>query len=319
MLVPAGVTHPDGQGCSPVSLTRQSPVLDVLQPVSKATVLDMVRVPGDLLIVGNHLILERRRTNKPGILGVVQQGSVTAPAEWVLMLDTFNLEQLAVRLQLFADVRVAALGVPARPRKHLRSELSGKVHELHKWKALLVSNFKVILTKSGGQVHNSGAVGRSNEVPCYYAPAASSFVCSHAGKVKQRLIPHTQQFGSAVGPDELNARRVVSEYGRQACRSNQVLFPIQFDHRVLDTWVDRQTYVAWQSPRCRRPDERLHARKASACEQELHIDSVFLYLAVTLRHFMHRERGSTAGAVGDNLMPLIQQALFLECLQNVPL
>src|SRR5450830_1909510 len=124
MVVSAGITDPDGQWSPPVAFTRQRPVLDGLQPVAKSPVLDVVGVPGNLLIVRTHLVLELRRTDEPPVPGVVEKRGIASPAEGIVVFEPLCLEQLPLSFELTPDIRVASLGVLASPRCHFRREFA---------------------------------------------------------------------------------------------------------------------------------------------------------------------------------------------------
>src|SRR5215210_2148648 len=83
--VPAGLTFPDRQGRTPVTLTAQCP-LDVSgKPIAKATFLRMLRHPVNRVIESYQLITVGACADIPGLAHVIQQWRVTAPAKRVGM------------------------------------------------------------------------------------------------------------------------------------------------------------------------------------------------------------------------------------------
>ena len=71
---------PNWQWCSPVAIARECPVNIVLQPLTKAAFANVLRVPADLFVFGNHVILERRRRDIPTWLTPINQRGIAAPA-----------------------------------------------------------------------------------------------------------------------------------------------------------------------------------------------------------------------------------------------
>src|SRR5450756_1124325 len=176
MLVSTGIADPDGQWSPPVAFTRQRPVLDVLQPVTKSPVLDMVGVPGDLLIVLNHLVLELRRADEPRVLGVVEKRCIASPAERVVVFDPLRLEQLPVSFELTPDIGTASLGILTSPRYYFRREFAGKVYKLDKRKSFFQSNVEVVFAKRRRQMNDACAVVRRYVVCGDNAPPTLSLI-----------------------------------------------------------------------------------------------------------------------------------------------
>ncbi|MBA7698068.1 hypothetical protein ES703_106742 [subsurface metagenome] len=83
LVMTTGLTAPDRQWRPPITLTGESPVNVILQPVAEAPVLDVLRVPVYLVVAGNQVVLYRRRADIPGLLGIVEQRRFAAPAEGV--------------------------------------------------------------------------------------------------------------------------------------------------------------------------------------------------------------------------------------------
>src|SRR5690606_3355020 len=65
---------PDGQGGSPVAFAAERPVDVVLQPLAEAPGADVIRMPTDLVVVGQQQVLHRGGADVPAALGYVHQG-----------------------------------------------------------------------------------------------------------------------------------------------------------------------------------------------------------------------------------------------------
>ena len=61
----AVITLPDIKRCSPVSVTGDTPVLNVLKPVAKSSLTDLLRNPVDLFIVADKVILNLCNLDEP--------------------------------------------------------------------------------------------------------------------------------------------------------------------------------------------------------------------------------------------------------------
>ena len=66
----------------------------------------MLRVPVDLLVAGDQLVLDGRGPDVPGLLGVVEKGRAAAPAERIGVVDLLGFEEQAAGFQVFEDERV---------------------------------------------------------------------------------------------------------------------------------------------------------------------------------------------------------------------
>src|SRR5215212_2526113 len=71
---------PDRQRRAPVALARKRPVLVSLEPLAEPSVLDVVGVPADLLVLGEHPVADLGRAHVPARLRVVDERRAAAPA-----------------------------------------------------------------------------------------------------------------------------------------------------------------------------------------------------------------------------------------------
>ena len=85
-LLSAALTFPDVQRSSPVTVSGNAPVLNVLQPVSETAFADVLRDPVDLLIILHQVIFNRSHLDEPGFSRIIKQRRITAPAMGVIML-----------------------------------------------------------------------------------------------------------------------------------------------------------------------------------------------------------------------------------------
>ena len=110
------LTLPDRQRRAPIPLARESPIDIRLQEVAEPAVLDVLGQPVDPGVVGEHLLAELARADKPALSGILDQRIVVGPPAERIVVDILLLvhEQMT-RPQVAGDVAVALLHEPAAP------------------------------------------------------------------------------------------------------------------------------------------------------------------------------------------------------------
>ncbi len=108
---------PDRQRRPPVAIAGERPVDVVLEPFAEAAVLDVLGVPADRLVVGEHPVAGLGGAHVPARLGVVEERRAAAPAVRVGVLVDLLAEEQAAALEV-GDQRGGHLGVldEAAPR-----------------------------------------------------------------------------------------------------------------------------------------------------------------------------------------------------------
>ena len=112
---------PDRQRRAPVALARERPVDVVLEPLAEAAVLDVLRMPVDLLVGGQQPVADLRGRDVPARLRVVEERRVAAPAVRVGVEEGLGAEQAAALLERLDDVGVGLLDEAARRSPVTRS------------------------------------------------------------------------------------------------------------------------------------------------------------------------------------------------------
>ena len=85
-MLAAALTLPDIERSSPVTVTADAPILDILQPVAETSFTDALRNPVDCIIIADQILLHRRHLDEPGFSGIIDQRSVAPPAMGIAML-----------------------------------------------------------------------------------------------------------------------------------------------------------------------------------------------------------------------------------------
>ena len=318
---------PDGQGRAPVAVAAERPVDVAGEPLAEAPVLDVLRVPGDVVVGGDELVLDRRGADVPGGLAVVEQRRVAAPAERIAVLVGLDAQQQAAVLELVRDGRVRVLDPDAGPRRDLGDELALEVDGVHHRQVVVHAHAHVGLAERGRDVHDAGAV-RGRDVV-----VADDEVCALVGLhvVEQRLVVQAAE----VGPGELaQDLGLLAEHGLdQVAREHEAL-AAALDERVGDVRAHRGGHVADERPRRGGPDgERdalglavplpavhalRHLGRRLRREREAHVDGVLGDVLVALRHLVAADGRAAARAVRHHLEALVEQALVPDGAQQPP-
>ena len=160
----AVLVAPDGQRRAPVALPRERPVDVARQPVAEAPVLDVLRVPGDLLVGGHQAVAQGRGRDVPSRLGVVDERVPRAPAVRVGVLELLGAQDALAALQIGDEVGVGLLdvapGVLADPL------VVGPVGQdrVDDRQAVALAEPEVVLAERDRRVHEAGAVVGRHEV-----------------------------------------------------------------------------------------------------------------------------------------------------------
>ena len=67
----SALTLPDIQWCSPVTVSGNTPVLNVLKPVTETSLTDALRNPVDRVVVADQVILDCGHLDEPGFTCIV--------------------------------------------------------------------------------------------------------------------------------------------------------------------------------------------------------------------------------------------------------
>ncbi len=125
-----GVVAPDRQRRAPVPVAGERPVDVVVQPVAVAAVLDVLGVPGGLLVLREQLVLDLRGADVPGRLRVVHERRVAAPAVRIAVLVAQLLPEHPAVLQVLHQGGVRGLEEVAAHQRDVGQEVAGRVDGL---------------------------------------------------------------------------------------------------------------------------------------------------------------------------------------------
>ncbi len=202
------VAPPDRQRRAPVALAGEGPVHVVLEPVPVAPVLDVVGVPGDLLVHREEPLLDRGGAHVPGRARVIEEWRAASPAERIGVLDPARSHEEPTRAQVLLDRRVRVLD--EQPAHELRGEVGEPpvvADRLEDRPALCPPDLEVLGSERRRHVHDAGAFVERDERTGHDA------MCPvHVGV--GRLVPRAEQrvtgdrppHGPAVAERRVEAR-----------------------------------------------------------------------------------------------------------------
>ena len=157
-------TLPHRNGISPVAVTANGPVTSTFQPLTNATVFDVVRLPSNFLVGGYHLVANVLYLYEPAANGTVNQGAGTTPAEGIGVENLVSFYQLSFLLEAVDDVLVAVLYEAALVLRHLVGKLTLIVDGAHGGYTCSLEYLVVVFTKARGGVNDTSSVLCGNEV-----------------------------------------------------------------------------------------------------------------------------------------------------------
>ncbi len=111
----ARLAPPDRQRGAPISFAGKSPILNVSQPFPEPPLFQVGGNPVDFFVVLYNLLLEFFHSDEPGITGVIEQRSLTSPAEGIIVLVNLLPEEDSPLLQIPDNQRVCFLKKHAGP------------------------------------------------------------------------------------------------------------------------------------------------------------------------------------------------------------
>jgi hypothetical protein len=197
------IVDPDVERRPPKALARQRPVDVVAEEVAEAPLLDVLRKPFDLVVVGQRLRHVRGRPDVPGRAGVLDQCIVLgAHAEGILVANPLEVPQQTPCLELAREVAIALLhpaagvgrvgdrGIEAAVREDRAQEREIGIPLL-----LAAQQLEVHLTEGGCDVDDAGARVELDEVRSH-DPPVGEIAAAAEEPVEGRRIRLADQIGA---------------------------------------------------------------------------------------------------------------------------
>ena len=321
MAVTAGA-FPDVKGSSPISVSRKTPVLNVLEPVTKAALTDRLGNPVDCVVVSDNILTHLGHLDEPGVACVVNKGSVTSPAMGVLVLKLGSGEELALAVEVCYNHGVSLLDEYACVGG-LLSHLALAVNELNEGKAVLPAYLRVVLTECGRDMNDTRTVGHGYVAVADNVVSLELLPCRlAAGALEEGLIlavfksraGHSLEYlvcGSAV------LALKAAENALEQCLCHIVgvaVARLNLAIGVLRVYAERNVRGKGPGGGCPSEEVCVLTHALEACNSRALLDSL-----ISLCNLVRGEGSATAGAVGNDLEALVEKALVPDFLKRPPL
>ena len=291
-------TLPDIQRSPPVTVTTDSPVLNIFQPITEASFSDTLRNPVDRIVVANQIVFDRSHLDEPGLTGIIDQRGVTSPAMRVAVLELRSVVQQTTVLQVLENRQVRVFAELSCP-SCLLSHLTFFIYQLYKRQIIAAADLRVVLTKRRSSVYHAGTVCQSDIVRASHI--VSFFLWRY--KIKQRLIFSIFQIFSCVTLQNLHI--FAQHFFHQSfCHVVDFSLVILSDLHIAFHRIDTESHVGRQSPWSRGPCQIVgilaHCLKAYNCGALFHV-------FIPLSNLMAGQWRSTSWTIGNNLISLVEQ------------
>ncbi|OQB89515.1 MAG: hypothetical protein BWX83_01107 [Candidatus Cloacimonetes bacterium ADurb.Bin117] len=296
-LFAAVFADPDVQRRAPETVSGKGPVNVVGQPFAEAFFAHEARIPVDLAVLLQQLFLELGGADVPAFTGIVDEQVFAAPAVGIAVFNLFAAVEVAAFLQAADDVFVRGFHEDAGPGFDQMVEFAFGIHRLDERQVIFEAEGIVVRSESRGGVHYPGAVIHAHVICQTNIPSgffwldetekrliAAPFQLA-AGKFAQNLVFAFQSFQPGFGQD--------------------VVFLQMANLHVSFVRMHNQRHIRNQRPRRGSPGQIPGAVFVQSLE--FHEDRGILNVPVAQRHFVGRERRSTAWAVRHDLVRLVDQ------------
>ena len=257
------VGDPNRNRGAPVAIPRDRPVPRTGQPLAELAVLDVLGIPGDLLVQFDHPVAELGDLDEPGRHRPVDQRVAAPPAVRIGVVVGLVADQ---DRGVHGDRATAALEVPDDLRVRVEDvlplvignggvEAALGVDRRHRHDAHRVGGGLVILAVGRRHVDDPGAVLGGDEVAAQHLEGV--------GRVEEiregRQVAQPQQLLAGQRGQDLRLLAQFPGVGGQAClRQHEP--PILHPHKhIRDVGIDRDGLVGRQGPGCGGPDQQVGA------------------------------------------------------------
>ena len=320
-MLMAALALPDIQRSTPVTVTADTPILYVLQPVTETALADALRNPVDCVVVADQVVLHSSHLDEPGLTRIVDQRRVAAPAVRVAVLELRSIEQQTSLVQILQNFRICLLYKQASERSIL-GHVALAVYQLYKRQIVVAANLGIIFTECGSDVYHAGTIGQSYVGIAGYEEAFLVLLRRYLCRtVIQRLIFLILQIRTLVGLQDLVSGLSVLRQAAQNRIQQSFRHVVGVAVRCLHLYIGfiriyAERYVGGKGPGSGRPCQNVGIL---ILHLEANDGGAFLYILVTLSDLVAGKRSTAAGAVGNDLEALIQKLLVPDLLQRPPL
>ncbi len=301
--------HPPARGADPhrkrrppVPIAGEGPIPERGQEITEPAPPYMFRMPVHLLILLDQFVLNLRGGDEPRVEGVVEKRGVTPPAERVVVVVGLLPKQAPALGEVLYDERVRVLHEHPGGEGELVGEPSPAIHRLKEGEPLLLAQVVILLPERGGDVDDPRPLVQGHERGRRYLVGIIVPRQTVQGRVVlvEKLVPW----------EDAEDVRLFPQHCRYPGRSEDQPFPPVHDLRVRGVGVDRHRHVRGERPRGRRPHQQGDIRVIR--EGHPHEHGGVSHPLVPLGHLVGGERCPAAGAVGQDLVALGEEAAGMD-------
>ena len=297
------------QRSSPVTVSGNTPVLYVFQPVAETSFTDGFRNPVYSIVICNQFIADCRHADEPGFSCVVDQGRVASPAVRIAVLKLRSRKQQVRILQSLQDKGICFLYKYTRPGSFF-GHIAFTVYQLYERKIIFSAYVCIVFTECRCDMNHAGTICQGNvRIAGYIVGFLILFFTDIHCTVKQRLIRLVFQIFTCVGFQHFIGGSFRIFRIQLAKNSIQQSFchiigiaVSSFYLAVCFVRIYAECNVGGQGPRRGCPCQEI---SIFADYLEANDCRTFLDILIALRNLLCRQRCSAARTVGNDLKAFV--------------
>ena len=166
-------TSPNRKWRTPVAFTGKRPVFNITNEISKTSLLQMFRIPINVVIISNKRFLNICHCDKPRFHCIIYQWRLTSPTKRVIMSIFMNAFYKFSFFKMLNNFWISIFNKLTFPKWNFRWKSTIEFYKLYYWKIIFHSNIIVILTKCRCDVNNPCSIFHcykicENYIPCFF-------------------------------------------------------------------------------------------------------------------------------------------------------
>ena len=316
----SALTLPDVQWCSPVTVSGNTPVLNVFQPVTETSFTNALRNPVNCIVVADQVIFNCCHLDKPGFTCIVDQWCITSPAVRIIMLEFRSIEKFSFFIQILKYKRICFLDKNARIWSFC-CHITFTVYKLYERKVIIASYTAVVFTECRCDMNDTGTIAHSYIIVCCNKMSfLFLFCCRFSCACEEWLIFFVFQIFSDIFLKNFVCRclfgtKFAENFVKQSFCHIISIAVCCFYLAVNFCRVYAECNVGWQCPRCCGPCQEVcifsDNFKTNDCR-------TFFNCFISLGNFLCRKRSTTTRAVRNDLESFVKKFFIPDFFQSPP-
>ena len=195
--------------------------------------------------------------------------------------------------------------------RHGGFETAALVDHIDDGKAVFLPDAVVVFAEGGRDVYDARAVGQGDIAVAHHI--VRLFAVRALRITEERLVFRVFVFLPLFNGKSL---AIFKQCRHERLRQNVMRTVFRHDFGIILVGIHAERDVGRERPGGRRPSEKIGIFLSFSLEADK--DGRFLDVLISLRHFVRGERRAAAGAIRDDLVPLVKQALFPDLFERPP-